>query len=386
MPYLAVAALRLQGASVPRAPALILIGLLAGIGFALKPYFLAVPALVELLFLARFGWRSMLARVESLTLGLTVLVYVITAGLLLKDYLEFTIGLTLSTYWAYDTVNFTPILERFVRVAQPAVFGLIIALLTRTWTPQHTVLLLACFGYSISYFVQSKGFVYHAYPILVCSVTFFGICFGHGLARAWASWRQARGAPRLAQLILVALLALPPIKQIHDDILQWYVRYNIAWGSTGRFRQAVIEMVEQFAPRHESYFYAFSTHPFPGFPTASYTRAEWSGRSIVQPFVPAYARLDEVTDQALRTNITRSAEYQRQMVREDFERRPPSIVFVERNRMRLGMNGRQFDDIAFYLKDPRFQNIWENYQEIEPLGPLRVFVLRSDPTDHGSGL
>ena len=47
------------------------------------------------------------------------------------------------------------------------------------------------------------------------------------------------------------------------------------------------------------------------------------------------------------------------MVVEDFERRPPSIVFVERNRARLGMNGRQFDDIAFYLTDPRFDESGE---------------------------
>jgi hypothetical protein len=41
------------------------------------------------------------------------------------------------------------------------------------------------------------------------------------------------------------------------------------------------------------------------------------------------------------------------------------------------MNGRQFDDIAFYLTDPRFQKIWANYEEYPPMGPLRVFVLRS---------
>jgi hypothetical protein len=62
--------------------------------FSLKPYFLAVPALVELLLLARLGWRSLLVRVESLVFGLTVLVYVVTAALLIPDYLKFTIELT----------------------------------------------------------------------------------------------------------------------------------------------------------------------------------------------------------------------------------------------------------------------------------------------------
>ena len=106
MPYLAAAVLRLQGGQSPRKSIAVCIGLLAGIGFAIKPYFLAVPALVELLLLARLGWRSLLVRVESLVFGLTVLAYVVMAGLLIPDYLKFTIELTRSTYWAYDTVNF----------------------------------------------------------------------------------------------------------------------------------------------------------------------------------------------------------------------------------------------------------------------------------------
>ena len=79
MPYLAAAVLRLEGGQIPRKSVAICIGLLAGIGFALKPFFLAIPALVELLLLARLGWRSLLVRVESLVFGLTVLAYVVAA-------------------------------------------------------------------------------------------------------------------------------------------------------------------------------------------------------------------------------------------------------------------------------------------------------------------
>jgi len=388
MPYLAAAVLRLQGGQSLRTSIAVSIGLLAGIGFALKPYFLAVPALVELLLLARLGWRSLLVRIESLVFGLTVLVYVAMAALLIPDYLKFMIELTRSTYWAYDTANFAVILERYIQVAKPALYGVLIALVTRTWSRQHTVMLLAGLGYTVSYFVQSKGYIYHAYPVLVCSVTFLGICLGRGLARAC---QETRNWLRYALVPAVMLLSLPPIKQFHDGVVSWYFTYNIAWGPTGQFRQAVIDTVNLFAPTRQSYFFAFTTHPFPGFPTASYTIAEWSGRSIVQPIVPAYARLDEVTDPAVRGRVASAAEYQRHMVVEDFERRPPSIVFAERNRNRLGMNGRQFDDIAFYMTDSRFQRIWQNYEEYPPMGPLRVFVLRrsltaANPHVRGTGL
>lgn len=380
MPYLAAAVLRLNGGSRLRTPIAICIGVLAGIGFALKPYFLAVPALIELLLLARLGWRSLFVRVESLALGCTVLAYVVASGVLLSDYLKFTIDLTLATYWAYDTSNPAGLFARYVHVAQPAFFAAAIALLTRTWSWQHTVMLLAGLGYSVSYFVQSKGFVYHAYPVLVCSLTFLGICIGRGLPRAWIEWRASRSLVRFAVVCAVLVLGLPPIKQAHDDVMRWYFTYNVEYGPIGLFRRAVVEVVDHFAPTRQSYYYAFSTHPFPAFPTASYTLADYAGRSINQQFIAAYARLDEVTDPELRERVLVAADYQRQMVVDDFTLRPPSVVFAEGNGPRLGLNGRQFDDIAFYLADPRFRRIWANYQEYPPLGPLRVFVLRSaDP-------
>src|SRR4030095_5237628 len=130
--------------------------------------------------------------------------------------------------------------------------------------------------------------VYHAYPVLVCSVTFLGICLGRGLTRPWTGWQVTRNWLRFALVSVAVLLALPPIKQFHDDVVRWYFTYNIAWGPTGQFRQAVIDTVNLFAPTRQSYFFAFTTHPFPGFPTASYTIADYSGRSIVQSFIPAH--------------------------------------------------------------------------------------------------
>jgi hypothetical protein len=380
MPYLAAAALRLDGLRISSNWLASGIGVLAGVGFALKPHFIIVPALIELWLLLRLGWRELLGRVESLAMGATIAVYAVLAFLIIGEYLKFTIGMTMSAYWAYGTAGIPLLIDRFIPVVQPAIYGFAIALVTRSWSRQHTVVMLAGLGYSTLYFLQSKGFVYHAFPVLVCSVTFLGICVGTGLAKVWVRWQRDRTRRHLVLALSAVLLALPPIKRFHDDVVRWYATYNIAWGPTGQFRQAVIDVVDHFAPESGSYFFAFTTHPFPGFPTASYTTAEYSGRSIVQSFIPAYSRLDEVTDPAIRAGVLRAADYQRRVVVEDFERRPPSIVFAEGTRARLGMNGRPFDDIAFYREDPRFREIWSSYDEYPSMGPLRVFVLRgADP-------
>jgi hypothetical protein len=172
------------------------------------------------------------------------------------------------------------------------------------------------------------------------------------------------------------LLTILPAKRAHDAVTAWYLEYSIQWGNTGRFREAVIGMVNRYAPTPRSYFFAFSTHPYPGFPTASYTAANWSGRSAAQGIVAAYARMDELSDADLRKRIVGAAVLQRRMIVEDFQRRPPSIVFAEGTVTRLGMNGRPFDDLAFYSEDPDFKLIWDHYEEVRPIGPLRVFLRR----------
>ena len=375
MPYLASACVRLQRFENPHRLVYAAVGVIAGIGFSIKPFFLAVPLLVEGLLAVRLGWRS-LFRLESVALALTVLAYVLAIFIIVPQYVTFTLPLMRSIYWAFDSGSFSVVVSRYYAVTQPVLYGALVALLSRTWTRMHTVVLLAGIGYSVSYFIQAKGFVYHAYPVLLFSCVFLGISVASGLVRVWNSRQDQAGPVPLLLVFAVVVLAIPPAKQVHDGIVRWYFQYSLAYGETGQFRQEIISVVNHFARSPQSYFFAFSTHPFPGFPTASYTAAEWSGRASAQGILAAYARMDEVSDPEVRRRITRAAELQRRMVIEDMQLRPPAVVFVERSRSRLAMNGREFDDVAFYLQDPEFQRIWDAFEEYPPLGPFRVFARR----------
>ena len=60
-PYLIASMARAEGVQLTRGSA-IAIGLVAGVAFAMKPYYLAIPAAVELYLLIRRGWRHDLQR------------------------------------------------------------------------------------------------------------------------------------------------------------------------------------------------------------------------------------------------------------------------------------------------------------------------------------
>lgn len=382
MPYLSAAALRADGASSVRRPLAAAAGVLAGIGFAFKPYLLAVPVLVEGYVLVRRGWRTVL-RTETIAMGACLVIYAALVVVLTPDYLTFAVPLMKSVYWAFDNPNVPVLIGRYAASAEPFAYGALIVLVSRSWTPLHSVILLAGLGYSISYFVQMKGFVYHGFPVTLYAYVFLGTAVAAGLRQISTERRTLTRPMHTALLVSLVTLAVPPIINGYRATVEWYAEYNIDWGRTGHFRTAVIDLVNLHSMSRPSYFFALSTHLFPGFPTASYSHSDWTGRSATQGILAAFARRDELKDEAARQRIEAAAVLQRRMVVEDMEQRPPDIIFVERNPIRFGLNGRQFDDLAFYAADPGFQAIWRQFVEQEPIGPLRVFV-RHQPQAPGA--
>lgn len=373
-PYLAAAALTLRGEEPASLRIKLLVGVLAGLGFGLKPYFLAVPALVELLILVRLGPRAVW-RPEAIAIAATVAVYLACVVVLMPEYLTVIVPAARAYYWAYENPNFGLVLGRLNLPALMLGTGLLLAGMARAWSSLGSVSLAAAIGFAASYLVQAKGFVYHAYPVIGASLLFLAASLGAYLScivrnrPGWPAW------VRVGAAVLSVALALPTLRAAHDDVARWYFVHNTGWGQLGLQRKAIVELVNLHAPRKGQYFFAFSTHPFPAFPTGSYTSAEWSGRAVAQAPLAAYGRIAEVSDPVLRQRIEAAALAQRREVTEDMERRLPAIVLVDTSAVRLGLQKTPFDDLAFYLEDPEFRRVWSRFREIDPVGPYRVFLL-----------
>jgi hypothetical protein len=138
----------------------------------------------------------------------------------------------------------------------------------------------------------------------------------------------------------------------------------------------VINRLRALGVRPSDYLYAISTHPNPGFPTVNYLGTRWAGREVAQFAIPAHVRRAEVTDGAVLREIDRATELQVSLVIEDLGRHPPVYVMVEARQRRLGLAYRRFDDLAFYGRYPAFARLWACYEEIEPVGQIRLFRLR----------
>jgi hypothetical protein len=373
MPYCLLAAVRLGGSAMSSRALPVFCGLLAGVAFGFKPWFLAVPLLLELALLARTRRLGGVCRPETMALAATLLAYLLAVVVYSPEYLTAVVPLGVATYWAYDGslpgwIHWrTPALAAFVAFAFLAV--------ARRF-PAHAVALAASFaGFSFSHWAQHKGFAYHAYPALACAVTL--LAYATVLAaRALFAVRWAIGAWVKAAMATCAVIVACNFARLWFlPVLDWSRVYDMHEGMVGNYRSQLIARINASVPAG-GHVYAFSTHPFPAFPTMSYTAAEWGSPMVGQFVVPAWLMRDQVHDPRAKAALEHAVQMQREQVFRDFEREAPAMVLVATGRSRLGMHGQDFDDLAFYTADPRFAAIWHRYSESEPIGSLRVFMRR----------
>lgn len=369
LPYCLLIAARLGGAIPARgiAPAC---GVLAGIAFGFKPWFLAVPLLLEILHLARARTLRSVWRAETLSLTAVLLIYLLAIVLFAREYLTVVLPMSLATYWAYDGA-----LDPWYHwgaALLPFGFALLFLAVARRFPPAALALTAAFAGFSFSHWAQHKGFAYHAYPALAVAVTL------SAYATALAARALLQVKWPVSQWVKVAMAACPVVVAMNgvrlwsEPVSDWAAIYDMRSGRIGSFRSEVIDRVNAAVPRGGC-VYAFSSHPFPAFPTMSYTVAEWGSPMVGQFVLPALLARDRVGDPARLAALDRAVQAQREQVLADFTRCPPDLVLIETGPERLGMHGRTFDDLAFYNADPRFAALWQRYTEADPLGSLRVF-------------
>ncbi|HEV8407392.1 MAG TPA: hypothetical protein VGQ34_05610, partial [Sphingomicrobium sp.] len=170
LPYAALIGARREGRAVPVAFAFI-VGAFAAVGFALKHYFLIVPILLELwlLFSERRRWRPL--RPETIAMVIAGGLYAAAFLLFASNYLAVALPLILLAYGVTGA-------ERLIDLFQPAVLVASATLVLLAAQPRFlrsdksgfaAALAIAAIGFAAAYFIQAKGWTYHAIPFAGCA-------------------------------------------------------------------------------------------------------------------------------------------------------------------------------------------------------------------------
>jgi hypothetical protein len=182
-PYVAAQMQRVEGRAVP--PALrFAIGLMAGVGVAFKPYFLAIPGLVELYLLWCIrDWRLPL-RADVIGLALPVALFPFLVWTFTPQYFSDIVPLALQTYPAFAAALWQVVLC----VSVPALLPILLWTGYTAATARDRGLLVwvaAAAGAYLAYVLQAKGWEYQMLPALaLAGVPFISMMASAPLSRA----------------------------------------------------------------------------------------------------------------------------------------------------------------------------------------------------------
>ncbi|HEY4123607.1 MAG TPA: hypothetical protein VGM36_03275 [Rhizomicrobium sp.] len=338
LPYLCAAASRAKGESA--APPLRLVaGILAGIGFCLKPYFLFIPLLVEIWLWSR-ARRLRFLRIETVTMALAGVVYLLAVIACAPDYLALVVPKAAVGYGAYQAAFFDVAFQLLLKLA-PIAFG--VGLVAFANVPRGLSLtaqsfLVAAASAALAYFIQSKGWAYQMYPVIA-------------FASVAAALQDAPGK----SLISAAGMAIVLLSGSQNAYLQ------IVDADGTRARVAALS-----TDFHHHSVFAFITSPRDIHPAVVESGATWRAPACCLYLLPA-----AVEGRSAAAIVAGKQQAQEQVSR--LIRNAPDVVVVDDNRFKLGFGARTFDYLAYFQNDPRFAHFWRGYHEVSRIENFRVF-------------
>lgn len=366
IPYCALAARRIEGPP-PSARIAVPVALLAAVGFALKPHFLAVPALVELLVLLRVGPRRALADPVPWTMAAAVLAYGVSIPLFFPDFFNFVVPLVWGHYLDLSVFGFWGVLlsNALGAVLLLLLLALLLALPPRAGALAQAFALAAAGGF-LAAWVQHKGWTYHAAPVLMLASLAIAAAAGRRLDSALPTARARRMGPAVAALGALAFYAYAarggeaPWMQIWRPVIGPDARLA-EWLSREAYGQRILVL---------------SPDIYPVYPALNYARATSTLRTMTMWLLQgSYATCPENGARFRETwEMGRTEFFVFRTTAEDFAARPPSAVLVSRRTAIPNCGGQPFDYLDYFNRHPLFAATFARYREAGELGVYRLFL------------
>ena len=368
-PYVLAVAGRAHGLA-PRAPEMVLVGLLAGIGVALKPYFVALPLALECYLALRRRSARVWLRPEPLVMLAVGAAYLVAVLTLVPQYLRLT-AMMGGLYASYlrGPLWLTGVLGEGAPLCLFALLTFAV-LRRRAGHPEiWNVLAVAAAALFVSALVQGKGWRYHFYPSMSFSVVLLGVVWVDArrpLARLAEQVYAAAGGAALATLLVVT--AAGNVRQTmspHDPRYDADPNYAELRG-----------LIRRESP--DGSVLVLSSNMASAFPLVPSSGARWASRFPSVWLLPALYMDELRADRPLSfrppSEMGDAERYLNQAVSEDLERfRPDLLVVLRAGPDRREMGIRRLDYLSYFSRRPEAAAMLSQYGWLADVDEYRVY-------------
>jgi hypothetical protein len=382
LPYIMLVASRVRGGTTGQLVAAG-VGCLAGLGVAIKPHFLAVPACIELTALAMTAKRlEWFRRPETIAGFCTVLGYALFLIFFVPEYLFDSMPVLRQVYWGFNKPVFAVAWK--CRAELIAAAALLWAASNRERRAPEAMLFIAtAIGFLLACLAQMKGYSYHIFPIrtsLLLAAASLATVAGDRYSGSRIRYVRGLMVRWIPRVVLLVLIVSSLIRTANWYAINEAAENDFVFGpghavGRPRIQAALIKMLDERSA--DESFLAISTHPYPGFPTALYVKPRWSSQTNSRIFLPAIAKLRAANLAATDPRRKLAETIERNLMLNDL-RRKPSVVLLDARPVKHALSKTPFNLLAFYLEDGDFRTQWSQFREVQPIGSIRVFVRKSD--------
>jgi len=343
-----------------------LVGVAAGVGFALKPHFVVAWVLVEAAAVASSSPKR-LRSIPPIAVVLTFCAYAAAVLLFTPQYL----GVAAQVREVYGGLN-TPV-SALLRLTDVQIWVAAAAAMALVrWRREDAPVILtfaAATGFLVAALLQLKGWSYHLYPARSLLALFFVLTGVVLLERAAELAAMMRGGRR-GLAVVFALVAMAASARY---VLE--ARHPLAPDLVG----PLIAAIHERAPQGPIAVLSTAMFVYPAFPAVNYTHAAWALRQNSLLFVTGIYALERVPRGSIATLHAPSvmgrleAGLFEELV-EDLCRHPPRLLLVDALDLENRSARPTFDVLAYLRQDARLAGLLDGYRTDGRVGPLSVLT------------
>jgi hypothetical protein len=365
-PYMIASMARAEGILLGRG-ASIAIGLFAGVALAMKPHYLAIPAVLELYLLIRRGWRPTLSDLIPWSIGLVAVAHFVSMYTIFHEYGMFVMPLAVEAYAPIGDAGWRGVLTSNVMgptLLALVIFGLIAVIFTKTVAAR--VLVAYGIGAALSAIAQAKGWPYHVLPALSAAILLAALTVSQTVDRYLPISRSGHHLPvavisatLMVLLYFQAALYTPP----------FYKQRQFEESIGGRLQH----IIEQNAPNRT--ILALSPGIYPLWPLINYIGGRMTMRFLTMWVLQGvYATCDDFP--ALYNPPDTMGDSEKMVfdqVSEDFAREQPDLLIVDRIAGIPRCQGKEFDYLEYFMQNRVFADAFEGYEHLMDFDRYRIY-------------
>ena len=345
------------------------IGIFAGIGFCLKPYYLLLPLLLEAYIFYKNRRLSLYKHIESFIIIIIFTIYLISIFIFNRDYITRTVPYVICVYGAYN--------ENIITLFSRLYFIIIVFIIywlakdETSFSAFANILLLSAICMAIIYLVQGKGWSYHLYPCKATSFLLIIYCC------SIIALKNKFIIVNLIRTILYYVVILFVIISVSKS-LNWHFVIYQEYKSREKFiaEYKIIQLIKKQTIGSGN-IYFISTSAKPAFPVVNYSGVGWSSRFNALWMLPAIINNKELphrlANEIKNKKLYEIESYLFESVLADLEAQPPSLIFVDNSQYKQGLGNQKFDFMEYFMKDPVFREFMSQYKELTWVDDHQVF-------------